>query len=236
MKKSSMMKDAVILCVITLVLGAVLAGVYTLTKGRIETAQATANNEACEAVIASGDAVKSTVATGEAVKFLQTHDLSNQEVKEGEDSGELLSTYVDIQEIHPTKDGGYVYLADARKGYGGKISFALGIDKYGATTGISITSQSETAGLGAKCEDEDFEKRFVDLYNISETDELYAKEAPEEQVLTDNEGRERHLKTQVQAITGATVTSRAITRAVKGILFYNTYNAELAAKEAANNE
>lgn len=236
MKKSSMMKDAVILCVITLVLGAVLAGVYTLTKGRIERAQATANNEACEAVIASGDAVKNTVATGEAAKFLQTHDLSNQEVKEGEASGDLLSTYVDIQEIHPTKDGGYVYLADARKGYGGKISFALGIDKYGATTGISITSQSETAGLGAKCEDEDFEKRFVDLYNISETDELYAKEAPEEQVLTDNEGRERHLKTQVQAITGATVTSRAITRAVKGILFYNTYNAELAAKEAANNE
>ena len=236
MKKSSMMKDAVILCIITLVLGAVLAGVYTLTKKPIDDAQARANNKACEAVIASGDAVNNTVATGEAVKFLQTHDLSNQEVKEGETSGDLLSTYVDIQEIHPTKDGGYVYLADALKGYGGKISFALGIDKYGATTGIAITSQSETAGLGAKCEEEEFTKRFVDLYNISETGELYAKEAPEEQVLTDNEGRERHLKTQVQAITGATVTSRAITRAVKGILFYNTYSIEKAAKGAENNE
>lgn len=233
MKKSSMMKDAVILCAITLILGAVLAGVYTLTKKPIEDAQAKANNEACEAVVASGDAVQNTIATGDALKFLQTHDLSDKEVKEGESSQELLSKYVDIQEIHPTEAGGYVYLADALKGYGGKISFALGIDQYGATTGISITSQSETAGLGAKCEDEEFQKRFIDVYGISETDELYSKETPEENVIPDNEGRERHLKSKVQAITGATVTSRAITRAVKGIIFYNNYKVE---KEAGNNE
>lgn len=233
MKKSSMMKDAVILCAITLILGAVLAGVYTLTKKPIEDAQAKANNEACEAVVASGDAVQNTIATGDAVKFLQTHDLSAQEIEEGKTSQDLLSNYVNIQEIHPTDDGGYVYLADALKGYGGKISFALGIDKYGATTGISITSQSETAGLGAKCEDEEFQNRFADVYNISSTDELYSKDAPEEEVISDPEGRERHLKSKVQAITGATVTSRAITRAVKGIIFYNNYIVE---KEASNNE
>ena len=233
MKKSSMMKDAVILCAITLILGAVLAGVYTLTKKPIEDAQAKANNEACEAVVASGDAVQNTIATGEAVKFLQTHDLSNQEVKEGENSQELLINYVDIQEIHPTEDGGYVYLADALKGYGGKISFAMGIDKYGLTTGISITSQSETAGLGAKCEDEEFQSQFADVYVGSSASELYSKEPPEEQDWTDEEGRERHPKAQVQAITGATVTSRAITRAVKGIIFYNT---EILKKEASNNE
>ena len=165
--------------------------------------------------------------------YLQTHDLSNKEIKNGENSGEPISGYVEIQEIHPTKDGGYVFLADALKGYGGRIGFALGIDKYGATTGISITSQSETAGLGAKCEDEEFQKRFVDVYGISETTELYSKEAPKEEVLTDSEGRERHLKSKVQAITGATVTSRAITRAVKGIIFYRNYFVE---KGAVNNE
>lgn len=233
MKKTNMMKDAVILCVITLVLGAVLAGVYMLTKKPIDDAMAKANNEACVAVVVSGDAVKNTIATGEAVKYLSTHDLNNQEVKEEDGSAELLSQYVDIKEIHPTENGGYVYLADALKGYSGKISFALGIDQYGATTGISITSQSETAGLGAKCQDEEFQQRFVDVYNISETDELYSKEAPAEEKLTDPDGRERNLKTKVQAITGATVTSRAITRAVKGIYFYNTY---FLTKEAAANE
>ena len=39
-KKSSMMKDAIILCAITLILGVVLAGVYMLTKSKIEGAQA----------------------------------------------------------------------------------------------------------------------------------------------------------------------------------------------------
>lgn len=233
MKKTNMMKDAVILCVITLVLGAVLAGVYMLTKKPIDDAMAKANNEACAAVVVSGDAVKNTIATGEAVKYLSTHDLNNQEVKEEDGSAELLSQYVDIKEIHPTENGGYVYLADALKGYSGKISFALGIDQYGATTGISITSQSETAGLGAKCQDEEFQQRFVDVYNISETEELYSKEAPAEEKLTDPDGRERNLKTKVQAITGATVTSRAITRAVKGIYFYNTY---FLTKEASANE
>lgn len=38
-KKSSMMKDAIILCAITLILGAVLAGVYMLTKDPIDNAQ-----------------------------------------------------------------------------------------------------------------------------------------------------------------------------------------------------
>ena len=49
-KKDTMIKDAIILCVITLVLGAVLAGVYALTKDTIDGKQIEANNEACAAV------------------------------------------------------------------------------------------------------------------------------------------------------------------------------------------
>ncbi len=37
-KKDTMMKDALILCAITLILGAILAGVYTVTKKPIEDA------------------------------------------------------------------------------------------------------------------------------------------------------------------------------------------------------
>lgn len=231
-KKNSMIKDAVILCIITLVLGAVLAGVYTLTKEPIDKAQQQTNNKACEAVVASGDSVKNTVATGEAVTYLSTHTLSYKEVKKGEAAEDLLSEYVDIREIHPTKNGGYVYLADALKGYGGKISFALGIDNQGLTTGIAITSQSETAGLGAKCAEEEFQKQFKDMYIADVNSELYSKEAPEIQTET-IDGQKRELKTSVQAITGATVTSRAITRAVKAIFYYDN---ELRQKEAGANE
>ncbi len=205
-KKSSMVKDAVILCLITLILGAVLAGVYAITKGPIDKAQAKANNEACAAVVANGDSVKDS--DEEAVKaageYLGKHDLSNAEIAEGDS----LSNYVEISEVHPTEQGGKVYLADATKGYGGKISFALGVGADGAITGISITSQSETAGLGANCEKKDWQAGFAGkVLPSNAADEMYNKTSA-----TDS---------QVQALSGATVTSRAITRAVKGILFYD---------------
>ena len=57
-KKDTMIKDALILCAITLIFGAILAGVYAITKTPIENAQAKANNEACAAVVASGDSVQ----------------------------------------------------------------------------------------------------------------------------------------------------------------------------------
>lgn len=205
-KNSSMVKDAVILCLITLILGAVLAGVYAMTKGPIDAAQAKANNEACSAVVANGDSVKDS--DPEAVKaaegYLQGHDLSNTEIS----AGDALSNYVEISEVHPTDQGGNVYLADATKGYGGKISFALGVGADGVITGISITSQAETAGLGANCENEDWQKGFAGkVLPSNASDEMYNKTSA-----TDS---------QVQALSGATVTSRAITRAVKGILFYD---------------
>lgn len=213
-KKDNMIKDAVILCIITLVLGAVLAGVYMLTKEPIDNAQKKTNNEACAVVVAEGDKVQDNDAqavTG-AATYLKGHDLSNAEVKEGE-GGDLLSEYVEISEVHPTANGGKVYLADALKGYGGKISFALGVDAAGAITGIEITSQSETAGLGANCETDEFKQRFPGIK---------APESPSEEMYNKNETTE----TQVQALSGATVTSRAITRAVKGILFYDASGKE----------
>lgn len=218
-KKSNMFVDAIILCVITLILGAVLAGVYTITKKPIEDAQKKTNNEACAVVVSQEDKVKDNddKAVSGAAAYLKGHDLANAEVKK-EQGGDLLSEYVEIEEVHPTEKGGKVYLASALKGYGGKISFALGVDAEGAITGIQITSQSETAGLGANCENDDFKGRFKGVRAPETTSaEMYNK----------NETNE----TQVQALSGATVTSRAITRAVKGILFYDASGKEAALYE-----
>ena len=146
-KKDTMVKDAIILCLITLVLGAVLAGVYAITKDPIDQAQAKTNNEACAKVVASGDSVQdndeATVTAAE--EYFKVHDLSNKEVEEGADN---LAAWVQIEEAHPTANGGTVYLVSAKKGYGGEVNFALGVDAEGTLTGISITAQSETAGPG----------------------------------------------------------------------------------------
>ncbi len=209
MKKNNMIVDAIILCIITLILGGVLAGVYAVTKDSIEAQQNEANAEACAAVVASGDTVKDKdeEKLKTATAYLSSHDLSNTE---GAAEADSLIKHVEIQEVHPTANGGTVYLATAKKGYGGDIGFALGVvkgqDGTPEITGISITSQAETAGLGANCENEDWQKSFTGKKMPSNaSDNMYNK-----QTQTD---------TQVQALSGATVTSRAITNAVKGILF-----------------
>lgn len=211
-KKDTMVKDAVILCLITLILGAVLAGVYAVTKKPIEEAQARTNNEACEAVIASGDSVLDDDAAQveAATSYLSTHDISNNEV---EDEADSLLSWVTVEQVHPTQNGGTVFLVTAKKGYGGDIGFALGTDADGAITGISVTSQAETAGLGANCENEDWQASFVGKVVPSD---------PSANMYNKNESTE----SQVQALSGATVTSRAITNAVKGILFFATSGKE----------
>ncbi len=206
-KKGTMIKDAVILCLITLVLGFVLAGVYAITKEPIDRAQAEANNEACASVVQEGDTVQDADAEllKQATEYLQKHDLSAKEIAEGD----TLLTYVEVSEVHPTANGGLVFLATATKGYGGDIGFALGVGADGAITGIAITSQGETAGLGANCENEEWQKGFAGKVTPSDpTKNMYYKGAPEEEA------------SQVQALSGATVTTRAITNAVKGIMFF----------------
>ena len=211
-KKDTMMKDALILCAITLILGAILAGVYTVTKKPIEDAQAKTNNEACQKVVETGATVGDDDAAlvKEVNAYFAEQDLSNQKTSEGD----LLSVYVEVTQVHKVtdkdkKENGRVYLANAKKGYGGNISFALGVDGEGKVTGISITSESETAGLGANCENADWQKSFAGKVLPSD---------PAQNMYNKNEETD----SQVQALSGATVTSRAITNAVKGILFAST--------------
>lgn len=204
-KKDTMIKDAIILCLITLVLGAVLAGVYAVTKDPIDKAQAEANNEACASVVKEGDTVKDadSAMLQKVTDFLKKTDLSNAATT---DEANALISHVEVSEVHPTEAGGYVYLATATKGYGGGIGFALGVDAQGTITGIAITSQAETAGLGANCEDEAWQASFKGkVQPANPADNMYSKTGESE--------------SQVQALSGATVTSKAITNAVKGILF-----------------
>lgn len=97
------------------------------------------------------------------------------------------------------KDGnviGYVVTSYDEKGYGGKISVMTGIDMEGKVTGVSILDMSETAGLGANAKRESFLDQFIGkIAGIT-----VSKDQPGEN--------------SIDALTGATVTSRAVTRAV----------------------
>ena len=54
------------------------------------------------------------------------------------------------------KDGtrmGYVLTVTSHEGYGGDITFTMGIGNDGTLNGISILNISETAGLGMRAEE-----------------------------------------------------------------------------------
>ena len=89
-------------------------------------------------------------------------------------------------------------------GYGGNITIAMGVTPDGALTGVSIISQSETSGLGAKCKDDKFTSQFA---GITGDKVEYTKTQP----TADN---------QIQAISGATVTTSAVVDAVNTGLSY----------------
>ena len=84
------------------------------------------------------------------------------------------------------------------KGYGGEIKILVGIDSEDKVTGIEVLSHSETPGLGAKSTSEEFKSQFK-----GKDTELSVVKSQ-----TQNSG-------EIQAITGATVTSRAIADGVK---------------------
>ena len=92
---------------------------------------------------------------------------------------------------------GYV-LQTTVNGYGGPIEIVMGIDNSGTITGLSVggSSFAETAGLGARTREPEFTDQFIGL-----------KAAP---VLKDN----------IDGISGATISSAAVTSGANALYTY----------------
>ena len=112
------------------------------------------------------------------------------------------------------KDGNVLgsVVVNVAKGYGGDISVMTGVDKDGKVTGVNILSHSETAGLGANAVKESFRDQFVGLVKGI----TVSKDKPGEN--------------SIDALTGATVTSRAVTKAVNAAIekFLSARNSQRA--------
>lgn len=94
---------------------------------------------------------------------------------------------------------GYAVMA-APRGFGGEIIMIVGVSTEGTVTGVVITEMSETAGLGAKAGDAAFLSQFT-----GKNDSLSVVKGE----AGDN---------QISAITGATITSRAVTDGVRAAI------------------
>lgn len=102
---------------------------------------------------------------------------------------------------------GYVFQTEA-KGYGGTVKVMTGISADGQITGVVILEHSETPGLGANAEKASFTDQFKQAVPENGIT-LVKNKAP-----SDGE---------IEAMTGASITSRAVTNAVnEAITKYNT--------------
>ena len=118
----------------------------------------------------------------------------------------------DINNVFEAKgaDGsvlGYVMVVTNHEGYGGDIQFTLGVKLDGTVNGISILAISETPGLGMEAESvlkPQYAGKSVAQFSVTKTG------------ATSDE--------QIDAISGATITTKAVTRAVNGVLLFIRVN------------
>lgn len=192
----NMLKDAAVLLLITLVAGLALGFVYQITKGPIALAEEKAAKEAYAEVFPGASDF-------EEEELLWPEDASWQGTWEENGFGAV--TIGNSLKALGTDGGllGYVLTVTSHEGYGGDITFTMGIALDGTLNGISILDISETAGLGMKAESV-LKPQFTNKNVPSFT---YTKQG----AASDS---------QIDAISGATITTNAFTNAVNGGLYY----------------
>jgi electron transport complex protein RnfG len=92
---------------------------------------------------------------------------------------------------------GYTFIAE-KTGYSGPIQTMVGIDPEFKITQIKVISQTETPGLGAKAIESEFSDQF--------------KGKRQEELLVQKDGGD------IISITGATITSRAVTQSLAEVI------------------
>ena len=194
----TLIKNAMILFVITLVAGVLLGFVYQVTKEPIAYQEQLAQIKANQAV------------------FPDASDFTDVEIDENIKSQVLSDadySKIDILSVKQAVDAsgtgiGYVIQVSS-SGYGDKIIFTVGITNDASVNGISLISINETPGLGMNAE-KVIVPQFVN------------KPAGKFSVVKNAASSD----SEISAISGATITSKAVTYGVNAAVAY--FNAGLA--------
>lgn len=189
--KNKIIKDALALTLITLVAGVALGGVYEITKDPIAKQEAQAKAEAYEQVFTDAAAFEAVEMDDTLTKTIR--DQLDQEGYKAQSIEEVMRA-----EDQSGETLGYAFTVVTSEGYGGDIRFSMGVQNDGTLNGISILSIGETAGLGMNADTPAFKDQFVG----KQVEQLqYTKNGATQ----DDE---------INAISGATVTTNAMTNGV----------------------
>ena len=97
-------------------------------------------------------------------------------------------------EVYTADNGAGMVVTVKTNSYGGMLTAMVGIDKDGAITGVKVTDHADTPGVGTKAHDASHLSQYVGLTELTS-----------DQVKVD---------TSVQHVTGASVSSGALHKAV----------------------
>lgn len=116
-------------------------------------------------------------------------------------------------------EGGFV-IETCTYGYAGEITMLVGVNNSGKVTGLVVQDMSETFGLGAQAlTDVDFLAQFL---NKSGSFAVATHGADAFTGATDTAEPAEGESVDVDALTGATVTSKAVVRSINSAVAYVT--------------
>ncbi len=183
-----------ILAIVTLIAAWVLAEIYNITRPQIELQKQAKTRKALQIVLPEAKVVKPIV------RKVPVKDSKGNTLYERSE----VVYYIGYADADSTQISGYAFMAYG-SGYSSIIEIMVGIDPTGKIKKIKIISQKETPGLGARCvEDPPFDGKHWS------TEQFVGKTVDDLKV--DKDGG------KIISITGATITSRAITNAIKNKL------------------
>lgn len=189
--KNKIIKDALALTLITLVAGVALGGVYEITKDPIARQEAQAKAEAYEQVFTDAAAFEEIEMDDTLIQTIR--DQLDQEGYKAQSIEEVMRA-----EDQSGETLGYAFTVVTSEGYGGDIQFSMGVQNDGTLNGISILSIGETAGLGMNADTPAFKDQFV------------GKQVEKLQYTKNGATQDG----EINAISGATVTTNAMTNGV----------------------
>ena len=179
------------------------------------------------ALLASGALAWASSATGDAIAAAEAKDLRDslsEVLPAGLADNDFLKDTVDLKNgektvtIYRARKEGVVKAAlfkVAERGYAGEIQVLMAVDSDGRTLGVRVLKHSETPGLGDKIEVK------KDPWVKSFDGKSLGDPAPEKWAVRKDGGI-------FDQFAGATITPRAVVKAVKGGMdFFTAHKAEI---------
>lgn len=150
----------------------------------------------------------------EEQKILADTASRKETLPEAEDFTELEvqspDQFMIIAEVYEGTAGGNTVgytLKTTPTGYGGIVEVMVGINAEGIVTGVKIGNHTETPGLGAKASDDEFKNQYQGKTSDMVITVIKAGEPSDD---------------EIASISGATITSEAVTKGVnEAIKYYN---------------